>query len=224
MMSEIISALPGLEGLKKRMMILAALDTILSDEDWLRVHRYKRNWEPNAELGTIDNGAGDHLYVLFTLDGALMKGFDHESPMSPHARDDGEVWPGMYAGVPEPLIGVLQTSQDELEPEDVTFCLWQDKGESFWSFGNLLDTDELDEEEKDGGADFLLGYLEDTPEAYTEWATDYYTDQVISLDAVRRIFEAESIDERCIFDLNPQRNVQEVFDELESIGIPVIRN
>lgn len=67
--------------LHERMRVLAALDIILSEEAWLRVHRYHFNiFQPDMAWGSVDNGAGDHLHVLFAKTGTLIKGFDHESP------------------------------------------------------------------------------------------------------------------------------------------------
>ncbi len=34
-----------------------------------------------------DNGEGDDLLLLFAPEGALIRGFDHESPMSPYDED-----------------------------------------------------------------------------------------------------------------------------------------
>ncbi|MEI2395654.1 hypothetical protein [Paenibacillus phytohabitans] len=35
-------------------------------------------------MAKIDNGAGDHLIILFSPDGSIIKGFDHESELSPY--------------------------------------------------------------------------------------------------------------------------------------------
>lgn len=110
------------DALRKRMRILAALDIIFSEEEWLRVHHYEDKLQPGVAWGSINNGAGDHLHVLFTDSGTLIKGFDHESPLSPHAREDGEIYPGMYDEVPETLMVVLRDQEETLDLEDVTFA------------------------------------------------------------------------------------------------------
>lgn len=93
------------ENLQRRMFVLATLDLILCSEEWLRVHRYEPHWLAGVSLGIIDNGAGDDLYVIFAPEGILIKGFDHESSLSPHAGEEYGVWPGMYDDVPaSPLL------------------------------------------------------------------------------------------------------------------------
>ncbi|WP_123042562.1 hypothetical protein [Cohnella candidum] len=37
-----------------------------------------------------------------------MKGFDHESPLSPYAQDEHRVWPGIYDNVPSELLSLLE--------------------------------------------------------------------------------------------------------------------
>ncbi|KUM80987.1 hypothetical protein AQI70_03055 [Streptomyces curacoi] len=44
------------------------------------------------------SGSGDEFDVVFSLAGAYIRGFDHESPMSPNAED--VVWPGVLDSVP----------------------------------------------------------------------------------------------------------------------------
>ena len=138
---------------------LAVLDAILCEEDWLRVHRYEPAWSEDLALGIIDNGAGDHLHLLFTPHGTLLKGFDHESPFSPHAQDTYGVWPGIYTKVPAPLLAYLE--QDEsLEMDHVTFCMWRQPGDGQWRMGNIVRPDGWDD-----GQALLLGYLCPDPEA-----------------------------------------------------------
>lgn len=103
--------------LHQRIRALAALDIILSEEEWLRVHRYHSNTlQPDSAWGSVDNGAGDHLHALFTNTGTLLKGVDHESPLSPHNREDDATYPGMYDEVPEDFIRLLDQHEETLKP------------------------------------------------------------------------------------------------------------
>jgi hypothetical protein len=47
----------------------------------------------------LDDGAGNVLSILFSQAGVFMKGFDHESPMSPY-QIKGKIWPGIFTGFP----------------------------------------------------------------------------------------------------------------------------
>ncbi|WP_145332442.1 hypothetical protein [Paenibacillus xylanexedens] len=213
--------------LHQRIRSLAALDIILSEEEWLRVHRYHRNTpQPDIAWGSVDNGAGDHLHALFTNTGTLLKGFDHESPLSPHNREDGEIYPGMYDEVPEEFIHLLDQHEETLAREDVTFCIWQEGHSPEWKAGSWIGLAMAQENESDaeGGVAFLLGYIEETPESYIDWAKDYYDIQGMSLTAVTEIYNDAPISADLIRDLNPKRDVFVAMGELQQSGYAVQRS
>ncbi|MBM6385060.1 MAG: hypothetical protein JSY10_13900 [Paenibacillus sp.] len=209
----------------QQMRILAALDIILSEEEWLRVHRYEAELQPGVAWGSIDNGAGDHLHVLFTPSGTLIKGFDHESPLSPYARDDGEVYPGMYDEVPKVLRAILKDQEERMEPEDVTFCIWQEGNDPEWKTGSWIQQALIEESEDDatGGADFLLGYIEETPEAFADWAEGYYESHELPLSAIAEVYEGKPVTPGLIRRLCPERDVEAALDELQQRGYVIER-
>ncbi|UOK62417.1 hypothetical protein MT997_29780 [Paenibacillus sp. OVF10] len=211
------------DALRKRMRILAALDIIFSEEEWLRVHHYEDKLQPGVAWGSINNGAGDHLHVLFTDSGTLIKGFDHESPLSPHAREDGEIYPGMYDEVPETLMAVLRDQEETLDMEDVTFCLWQEGNDLSWKVGNWIQLAMTEEDKADarGGAEFLLGYIEKNSEDYVDWAKGYYDLQDLPLEAVAEIYEEKPVTASLIKQLCPERDVAAALDELQQRGYAV---
>lgn len=209
--------------LRTRLRILAALDIIFSEEEWLRVHHYENELQPGVAWGSINNGAGDHLHVLFTNSGTLIKGFDHESPLSPHAREDGEIYPGMYDEVPETLMAVLRDQEETLDLEDVTFCLWQEGKDLSWKVGNWIQLAMTEEDKADarGGAEFLLGYIEKNSEDYVDWAKGYYDLPDLPLEAVAEIYEEKPVTASLIKQLCPERDVAAALDELQQRGYAV---
>ncbi|MFX3646730.1 MAG: hypothetical protein ACE3K2_17050 [Paenibacillus sp.] len=211
------------DALRKRLRILAALDIIFSEEEWLRVHHYENDLQPGVAWGNINNGAGDHLHVLFTNSGTLIKGFDHESPLSPHAREDGEIYPGMYDEVPEALMAVLRDQEETLDMEDVTFCLWQEGNDLSWMVGNWIQMATAEEDEADarGGAEFLLGYMNKNSEDYVDWAKGYYDLLDLSLEAVAEIYDEKPVTASLIKQLCPERDVAAALNELQQRGYAV---
>ncbi|MDO3678268.1 hypothetical protein [Paenibacillus ehimensis] len=207
------TVLPAPDDLKRRLLTLAALDVILCPEEWLRYHTFIPNWAPNVSLAKIDNGAGDHLYVLFAPEGVLIKGFDHESELSPHAGDEYAVWPGIYDGAPEALLAFLE--DEALEKEDVTFCIWRETGDSRWRSGEVRIPEGADD-----GSDFLLGTICETPEDYADWAEGYF-DRPVPAEPVKALYAAPAIRVEAIRSLNPERNVEEALRELDALGITV---
>lgn len=211
------------DALRKRMRILAALDIIFSEEEWLRVHHYEDKLQPGLAWGNINNGAGDHLHVLFTNSGTLIKGFDHESPLSPHAREDGEIYPGMYDEVPEALMTVLRDQEETLDLEDVTFCLWQEGNDLSWKIGNWIQLAMTEEDKADarGGAEFLLGYIEKNSEDYVDWAKGYYDLPDLPLEAVVEVYAEKPVTASLIKQLCSERDVAAALDELQQRGYAV---
>jgi hypothetical protein len=53
----------------------------------------------------MNNGSGDEYSIVFAPAGAFVRGFDHESPMSPYGNDDFDV-PGMDVSVPSRVVSV----------------------------------------------------------------------------------------------------------------------
>lgn len=197
--------------LKQRLLALAALDLILCPEEWLRYHSFITEWAPHVSLAKIDNGAGDHLFVLFTAEGVIMKGFDHESALSPHAGDEYEVWPGIYDKVPEVLLAWLD--DEAIEKEEVTLCIWREPEDSSWRKGEV----HIPDGEEDGSG-FLLGTIFETPEDYVDWAEDYF-EMTVPLETVEQIYAGTPITADLIRSLNPERNIEEALRELEELFV-----
>lgn len=201
------------EVLKQRMLVLSALDILICQEEWLRRYQFDPQWDESTTFASINNGAGDDLYILFTPEGVIVKGFDHESEMSPHAREEYEVWPGIYEQVP---LALLHRLDDEaLTKEDVTFCLWRVPTDHVWKTGDIHNPQGLDD-----GSDFLLGMIYDRPEDYVEWTEAYYEVKV-PLDVVGYTFTNTSITKAMIMELNPEVDLEMAMKELQEIGFTV---
>jgi hypothetical protein len=51
------------------------------------------------------DGEGDSWFCELSSAGAILKGFAHESVMSPYAQDPRRVWPGVLESVPDVFAG-----------------------------------------------------------------------------------------------------------------------
>lgn len=210
--------LPAPDVLKELLRTQAALDIILveSQEDYLRLHHFHPNFLEATDLVKIDNGAGDHMYILFHEEGAVMKGFDHESALSPYANEEETVAPGIYEDVPGELLALLG---EETEREDVTFCLWRISTDTAWKKGDVTIP-----EDEDDGEGFLLGFIFGDADSWLEWAKDYYemAESEGQLEAVASVYRKEPVSAGIIATLNPARDSAAALEELEAIGYPVV--
>ena len=203
------SGLPEPELLRHICKATAALDAVLQADDWLCYHSYFPEWGDGIQVAKIDNGAGDDLFCIFSSVGTVLKGFAHESPLSPHAQEEYKVWPGIYDGLPAPLSALLDDSA--FEREDVTFCLWRTLGGTAWETGPVQFPADGDD-----GSSFLLGTLFPTAEDYVDWAQDNYEAE-IPLEPVQQVYECLTLDEETARRINPSGKYEAVQQEIQSI-------
>ncbi|MDI4645865.1 hypothetical protein [Cohnella hashimotonis] len=211
MEATVLDLLPEPAILKKQLKIQAALNTIVCQEDWLRYHSFDQDWAEDVSMAKIDNGAGDRMYILFSPDGCILKGFDHESELSPYAQDEHRVFDGIYDDVPAQLLSLLD--DDAMEKDVVTFCIWRESSESNWRKGKVAIT-----EGESDGSQFLVGCIFQTPEDFVEFAEGYF-ELSLPLDIVVKIYDGASITGDMIKALNPDRDVKEVLYELKSLNL-----
>ena len=148
----------------------ARCDALMTPEESMRAYRHDPAWSNGIAMARFDNGAGDHVIGFFTAEGkAVLKGFDHESELSPHAQDEYAVWPGIYDGLPQELLDLLH--DEAVDHEDVTFCCWSVDGVS-WSTGTAQIAENMED-----GAGWLLPMVQMDAQQFIEWAKHYYGDQ-----------------------------------------------
>jgi hypothetical protein len=201
--------LPAPQELKRRLNKIAALNIIMTEESesWLRVCHKVLDPDGGSCIFSIDNGSGDNVFIVFSEDGCMIKGFDHESFFSPYARDEFHVWSGIYDDVPQPLLSLLDDPM--YEKEVVTFCVWRETTDTEWQKGEIENPDNDDD-----GMNFLLAFLFSSAEDYREWAKDYY-EKELPLEAIELVYIGEEITEELVAAINPERDVVEVLKEIK---------
>lgn len=190
-----LARLPKPKTLAKAMRCCAVLDVVLCEDDDLRSYDFQPKWCEDVQMAKYDNGGGDYMFIFVQGKDAIIKGFDHESPVSPYANDQQQVWPGIYDGVPAHLDDLI--SDVAVSREDVTFCVWHSKGK--WQTGKAKF-----KRKEDGGAAYLLGQILQDADDYCEWAEDYY-ELELDVELVESVFAGATIDEKLILELNPDR-------------------
>jgi hypothetical protein len=215
---DLARALPAIPELRALCRALAALDVVLNPGSQDRYHLYDTGWAPGEELASMRDGAGNEYSVVFTAAGAYVRGFDHESPMSPYATDDDEPWPGVLDAVPDVFRKCVEEPAfcDEYGTPYVTVCLWREHADAAWRHGVVAFPDEGDD-----GADWLFALLTDgTPEAYQDWAQDYY-ETPIELEAVRHIYAGQPLTANVVTALNSATTLAAVAERVAATGYPI---
>lgn len=207
---------PSPESLREVLQIQSAMDIIMQDEEdsWLRLVNFYKNYNSGIDVVKFDNGAGDTMCVVFSEDGVIIKGFDHESILSPYDNEEEKIAKGIYDFVPNELMELLK--DESMEKDDVTFCIWRSKKDSDWQKGNI-DVPE-GYEDGDDGEEFLLGYIFENPEEWLEWGKDYY-EMDFSIEDIREIYEHKNITKEIVQKINPERDADSAIREINYIGL-----
>ncbi|WP_456178909.1 hypothetical protein [Micromonospora sp. I033] len=209
-------ALPDIPTLQNRCRALAVLEAIMSPEWESRYYSYDAHWGPGEEMASMRNGSGDEWSIVFSSAGAFVRGFDHESPMSP-AANDHELWPGLVDGVPEIFAACLTEPAFSYEGVlEATVCLWRRTGDDRWHAG---DPDLPDGPDPDGAGRLFSLLVDGTPAAYRRFAEDYY-ETTVDGDAVAAILASRPLTEELVRRLNPELALPDLAEDLAETGYP----
>jgi hypothetical protein len=210
---DVARALPEIPTLRARCRALAVLDAIMSPEWESRYFSFTGRWKPGEQVASMRNGSGDEWSIVFSSAGAFVRGFSHESPMSPAANDE-ELWPGLVDTVPEVFSGCVGEPAFSFGGGlEATVCLWRRYGDARWHAGEV---DFPDGDDPDG-ADALFEVLVDgTPAAYRRFAEDYY-ETAVDTDVITMVFASQPLTDALVRRLNPALTLDDLADDLAEI-------
>jgi hypothetical protein len=200
------------EDLRWGLIAASILDTLLSSSPDTRYHTYLPNQFPGVDLGILDRGTGDKFLCFFdNRHGCMLKGFDHESSMSPHASPEFRVWPGLLDEVPSGLLALLEGTENW--KEETTFCIWRNKGDKHWWQGDV--------QEPEGGewSHRMLDLIFQNAESYLDWACEYYNRKDLPAEPVFRVYESCRVNSAIIQAINPKADLDAVWAELAKLGV-----
>jgi hypothetical protein len=190
------------------------LDAILCPEWEYRYHSFNANWADREEMASMRDGSGDHYFILFTLAGAIMKGFAHESEAWQQALERGrQPVPGVFDGVPEDFAGFL--TEPAFSMDESTFCLWRRPTDPTWKTGVI---GSFEGEDPDGSAE-LSRLLDGDPKAYLAWAEAYFETSV-AYPAVDHIFAHRPLTEEVVRALNQEISLADLAEDISEIAYP----
>jgi hypothetical protein len=210
-----LTGLPTIETLGKLTQSLATLDAILMPEWDNRYYSFNSKWAENEQMASMRNGQGDGWYCGFGLVGVFLKGFDHESEMSPWRTEIPKVWPGVLDAVPDAFKSFA--TEPAFSMEDTTFCLWRGIQDAQWNAGKIS----FPAGDDPDGSAWMLAILDGNPNTYKSWAEDYYACPV-SLSAVQQIYEHAPLTAELVQELNATIKLAALLADASEIGYPVV--
>jgi hypothetical protein len=206
-----LSLLPNIEELRLLLQSLAMLDAILEEKWDYRYYSYNAKWSKNSEVAFMRNGSGDEYFAMFRSNGAIIKGFAHESIMSPYGKNPPSVWPNVLDNVPNEFSEFIK--EPAYSAVDTTFCIWRMVQESSWQCGKI----EFPNGKDPDGSEELLAILDGNPETYQAWSEGYY-EHPVNLDAIKRIYAHNPLTNSLVTELNQKASLHHVNEEAKTIG------
>jgi hypothetical protein len=209
-------ALPDIATLHHRSRALAVLEAMISPEWESRYYSYDAAWNTGEQMASMRNSSGNEYSIVFTTAGAFIRGFDHESPMSPFVNDD-ELWPGLLDGVPD--VFAAQIAEPAFSDDGTlcaTFCLWRQTHDVRWHTGSIQFPAVRGFRRDPDGSSLLTILCDGTGGAYQAFA-DYYEIEVDPA-AVAHVYAGLPLDDHVVRALNPDLVLADVADEVTAIG------
>jgi len=206
--------MPDIGELRSHMQRLAALTAIFSVDLGEPQFVFEPHWRKHQQVAMNIDGCGDELYMHFTRHGCFIKGFAHESEMTPYKRADHSIWPGVLDAVPPEFNSSLR--EPAFDPSATTFAIWRLTSADAWSTG---DVNFPAGEYKDGSADLLQPITFSSAE-FTDWLADNYETDVDS-GIIQSVFDGQPLTETQMSTLNPSSPMHAVRDAVRATGYPI---
>jgi hypothetical protein len=209
-----LSELPAIEALRRRLQQMAVLDAVFSAAYGTAQHEFHPNWNRSQQMGAIKDGGGDELFVHFTPAGCFIKGFAHESVMTPFRTTPPALWPGLFSSVPSDFSASL--NEPAFDIPATTFVVWRRTSDPEWH------TDEIkfpDHYYGDGSQD-LLAQLVVSASDYAEWLEENYELEV-NADIVASVFNNHPLTGAQLHTLNPSEKLADMSRLVRETGYPL---
>ena len=166
-------------------------------------------------MASMRNGSGDEYFILFNSEGAIIKGFAHESPMSPWASETEQVWPGVLDQVPSEFRAFL--TEPAFSMEATTFCIWRRSVDESWQSGHI----QYPEGDNSDGSEELLSILDGYPKTYQDFAEEYY-ERDVDLGSITAIYDHRPLTLEIAKGLNPDVSLKALTSDMAEIGYSVV--
>lgn len=189
------------------------LDAIIEPEWEYRYYLFNEKWDVDEQMASMRNGQGDEWFCVFSKVGAFLKGFDHESQVSPWNAALSSVWPGILEQVPAPFAPFA--TEPAFSMKDTTFCIWRSHADETWHTGPVQYPDGEDPD----GSEWMLAILEGNPRDYQLWAEGYY-ERPVNSEAVQHVYDHQPLSVDIVRILNPERSLEDMAKDIEQIGYP----
>jgi hypothetical protein len=209
-----LSELPDIEALRQHLQQMAALEAVFAIEYGTCVYEFHPKWEHSEQMGAIKSGSGDELFAHFTPLGCFIKGFAHESVMTPFKTKPPTLWPGLLSSVPSEFKSSLDEPAFDIPA--TTFVVWRLANDAEWHTDKL----ELPSHDYGDGSQDLLENLVMSPSQFAEWLEENFECDV-DASVVARVFESYHLTDAQLRALNPSAAIADLRRAVQETGYPL---
>jgi hypothetical protein len=219
--AQLAARLPGIAVVRRWSQSLAVLDAIMSADWEYRYFSYDEQFGPGQALASMRNGSGDEYSITFTSTGAFVRGFDHESPLSPFIQTPPALWPGLLTGLPAALATMAEEPAFTMVGVPMmTVALWRLAADEQWHHGQTTYPRAWEKQYADpDGSDHLFAQLDGRGESYRHYASEYFGRQ-LPAGAITAIMNHRPLTAALVGTLNRERSHHDVAEEADRIGYP----
>lgn len=204
--ADLLKTLPDPELMAQRLRVFSMLDAILAPD--FRSFEFHPKWGKGEQMGAFKDGEGNFFFAWFSPKGAVIRGFDHESKMSPFQHDPPKLWPGLLDGLPKAL--AYAKTEPAFALDELTFCLWNTKDR--WETGKV---DLPAREDPDGAIEVLRCFQP----KFSAFAAEYYGEKVHA-DGLHALWRQLPLTEDLVKTINPKADLAAVKAEAKDLGWP----
>lgn len=188
---DIAALLPDPAELRTYLRALATLDATLGSDTPEYCCYGFTDWGTD-EAALWANGGGDEFTVIFTSTGVVIRGFAHESAMSPYRRKGGGVWPGLIDDLPAPLREHLDDPAfaGPASGPALTACIWRRPTDATWQTGSNI---EFPPGEDPDGSEMLFELLANRSSTSVKSYFEDYYEHPVPLAAIEYALAGEPL-------------------------------
>lgn len=206
-----LDLVPQPDELQRRCQALALLEAGLNRNPSTRWHVFGSS--DDQRTCRVSDGSGNEAMYWFRDEVAVIRGFDHESPITPWAQEPMALWPGIYETAPSfvaesPTIEVAGV-------ESVTFCFWWSDGA--WRRGPVEFPPSVHADPD--GSEYLLKPVASVGKA-TAFLGGYY-ERAVDSGLVGAVFEGQPIEGELLAAMAIDVTPGDLVAEASRIGYPV---
>jgi len=201
--------LPNPNLVLKKSKSLAMLDAIYCQQWDLRYFSHNSRWAKCEEMSSMRDGEGGDYFILFSPDGAAMKGGFHEGGLV----GDERILTKAQSLIPSELKNFM--SEPAFSINDASFLAWFDNESMRWTKVGAIEIGS----EKDDGIKYLTEWLKSDWEFYENWASEYYETQ-IDKNLAKYIFDFQPFHLDIIKTISLDLDENQLIEDINEIGYP----